>query len=167
MRTLALMFACIGIAGCAGIDVQRITDANRETADGVRYWRPAPYLLVSATDKGCTAKITWLPDPSEQYAISARPGLGSASIKPTLVEGWQLTALEATADTAVGSEIIGLISGALGEKSLRGGREVMPLTPGLYPFGVVGNRLVLDVEHPSFTAGQPCSTVVAPGGPPG
>lgn len=38
--------ALASLAGCASVDVTRISDANRDTAKGFRYYMPRPYLVV-------------------------------------------------------------------------------------------------------------------------
>lgn len=91
--------AAILTSGCAQVDVRRVTSRYQP---GIRYWRPAPYIaLTPATGATtCEAKLVMLPDKSEEYAINMSSGLwGSASAKPTLQDGWNLTALDASADS--------------------------------------------------------------------
>lgn len=98
--TVACLLAIL-TAGCAQVDVRRVTSENQT---GIRYWRPAPYVALTPTTVGnvttCEAKLVMLPDKSEEYAINMNSGLwGSASAKPTLQDGWNLTGLDASADS--------------------------------------------------------------------
>lgn len=46
---IGFVVSCAGLAslaGCASVDVTRISDANRNTAKGFRYYMPRPYLVV-------------------------------------------------------------------------------------------------------------------------
>jgi len=103
-------------------------------------------------------KLIYLPDLAHPMAMTASSGLfGTAAMKPTLQDGWMLTALDSSADnkvaevlTAVGS-IIGAATGAGGSKASGGTKStsadasfkgtekaVSPprpiLRPGLYRF---------------------------------
>jgi len=123
------------LLGCATVEVTRITDANRMTAEGIRFWRPAPYLAVFGEKDGtCSGKLIYLPDPKEEYAIRESAGFGSASLKPTLTDGWNLTAFDATVDSKA-ADLLGNITkiGApagtkVGEKQ----PNYTDLSPGLY-----------------------------------
>ncbi len=82
---------------------------------GVRYYRPKPYLLVepsgttvtdskknvtlSPSDEFVSIRLEYLPDFSEEYAINVSPGLGDADVKITLEDGWNLTSLNQDLDS--------------------------------------------------------------------
>lgn len=62
--------------------------------------------LASGTDQsfggsseGYLAKVIYLPDMSRPMSVAIRPGFGSASLKPTLQNGWMLTGFDASADS--------------------------------------------------------------------
>ncbi|MFO1088419.1 MAG: hypothetical protein U1E46_02420 [Hyphomicrobiales bacterium] len=104
---MALVLA-ISLSGCASVSVQRVTDPVKQT--GIRYWRPAPYILVQevvTADKAvvCDAKVMTLPDKSEEYAINFTPGMGTAEVKPTLTDGWRLDGLDANLDSKTADNI--------------------------------------------------------------
>jgi hypothetical protein len=228
---LAVAIVVGGLAACASVDVIPLTVQGQKATDqepGVRYYLPAPYLLVAELpptptgakdkskpgdqpgdippdEKGLTEshagaapkpgspkdggadsgtsgpgannasapvsdtsfqagtpqymmKLIYLPDRAHPMAMTAHSGLfGTAAMKPTLQDGWMLTALDSSADnkvaevlTAVGS-IIGAASGAGGAKASGGkppsaeasfGADGKPLPkpslpilrPGLYRF---------------------------------
>jgi hypothetical protein len=102
--TFARIAVCAAVSviatGCAAVDVQRVQSYNQP---GIRYWRPAPYIALQPAANNatkCEAKIVMLPDKSEEYAITVNTGLwGSASANPTLQDGWNLTGLDAKADS--------------------------------------------------------------------
>lgn len=99
-------------------------------------------------------KLIYLPDYSQPMAIHGSPGLfGSSQMKPTLQDGWMLTALDATGDSKVSdtlsavASIIGSIKGGgslpSGTSAKVGGSELINgttvvtptlpvLSPGLY-----------------------------------
>jgi hypothetical protein len=104
--------ACLGIAGCAAVDVRRVAEANQP---GVRYWRPAPYLALQPTTANgattCEAKVVMLPDKQEEYAITMNSGLwGSVQANPALSDGWNLTSLDGKADSKTAETLTALAS---------------------------------------------------------
>jgi len=134
--------ACIFVGGCAAVDVQRVESYDQH---GVRYWRPAPYVAVGPVVANgtttCQASMVMLPDKSEEYAITLNTGLwGTASANPTLADGWNLTGLNASADSKT-SEVLGSIASILNAGALKPafytpGAKPSPGTPtcaqGLY-----------------------------------
>lgn len=86
-------------------------------AQGIRYYRPKPYLKVvpaeiqiakdaSRIEPGLV-KITlaYLPDFSEEYAIDVRPGLGVADVSLELEDGWNLTKVNQKFDSQTDENI--------------------------------------------------------------
>ena len=74
--------------------------------EGVRYYRPKPYLLISALHKDTTASpdfvsitLDYLPDFSEEYSINVRPGLGIADVNVSLEDGWNLVSINQKLDS--------------------------------------------------------------------
>jgi hypothetical protein len=104
-------FTGLYLSGCANVSVARVTSHNQP---GIRYWRPAPYLALDETTEGskttCNAKIVMLPDKSEEYAITMNAGVGTASAKPQLQDGWNLTGLDANADSKTSENITAVAS---------------------------------------------------------
>jgi len=86
---------------------------------GVRFYRPKPYLFLSPataktikeTEDALTTTFTspsyqyvdinlqYLPDFSEEYSISVRPGLGVANVGFKLENGWNLTEISQELDS--------------------------------------------------------------------
>lgn len=111
---LSIVMACtvgVFLCGCANVSVARVTTLNQP---GIRYWRPAPYLALEETTEGskitCNAKIVMLPDKSAEYAITMNAGVGTASAKPQLQDGWNLTSMDASADSKTNENITALAS---------------------------------------------------------
>ncbi|MDG4881999.1 hypothetical protein [Mesorhizobium sp. WSM4884] len=112
---LCAVIACaageVFLSGCANVSVTRVTSYNQP---GLRYWRPAPYLALEETSESgkttCNAKIVMLPDKSEEYAITMNAGVGTASANPQLQDGWNLTGLNASADSKTNENITALAS---------------------------------------------------------
>jgi hypothetical protein len=99
------------LSSCAGVQVKRVVTENQE---GLRYWRPAPYLayVQTTTDKGvtCELKPFYLPDKSEEYAITIHAGMGAAKVNPILAEGWNLTSLDTDVDSKASENISAIAS---------------------------------------------------------
>ena len=96
-----LLLVPLLLAGCAGVNVSRVTDPNQP---GIRYWRPAIYVALQKSvakdeTQTCEFKTLTLPDKSEEYAITFTPGMGTANVTPTLYEGWRLDSLNANLDS--------------------------------------------------------------------
>ncbi|MEN2746755.1 hypothetical protein [Sphingomonas sp. T9W2] len=99
---------------------------------------------------GYTLKLIYLPDRSRPMRLSVHAGFGTASLKPTLQNGWMLTGFDAAADSKA-SELLAsvaqLVTAAKGpaaaaEASTKGGgaggrgeaADSGILRPGLYDF---------------------------------
>jgi len=114
----AMLLVPLVLAACVHTVVRPFSEAKDADAYGVRFYRPAPYLWLASDDKGrCIPTIVYLPDPRQQVIMQVSPldgwfGIGSASMKPTLQDGWNLTALESTVDTKV-PETLTAIGGLL------------------------------------------------------
>ena len=95
---------CVGLFGCT----PRIIVRQSPTADdeGIRYYRPKPYLLISALHKDTNASpdfvsitLDYLPDFSEEYSIKVQPGLGIADVNVSLQDGWNLVSINQKLDS--------------------------------------------------------------------
>jgi hypothetical protein len=161
-RIIASLLISLAAAGCAGIDVSRVTQAD---AKGLRFWRPAPYLVLTATDKGCAAKIVYLPNGDEEYALTITPGIGNVSLKPTLDQGWLLTGLDASVDTTKVVDLFEVFAkaGGLGSFEASSPGAKRDLRPGLYRLKFEKGGLVVDPSA-VVVAGDECRKLVD-GGP--
>lgn len=135
------------IVGCARLEIRKATPSDLE---GLRFYRPWPYLWVTVNEHGqCIPSITYLPDTSQEYIIIAHAGFGSATFKPTLKDGWNLTAFDASVDTKV-AESLNAIGGLLGKIAPGGLLKTVaptpkPISPGLYRL-VFTDGIVTDVR---------------------
>ena len=137
----------IGLIGCAQVHVKRLTPDDI-TSEGVRFYAPQPYLLVTlqpatggSGSPTLQAQVLLLPKINEQYAITVTPGWGTVNGNVTLKDGWMFTTLSAQMESK-GPETINAIAGlitaaggiksaeALGVSSLPKMEQV--LAPGLY-----------------------------------
>ena len=93
--------------------------------NGIRYYRPKPYLLVTSgqvakitnsSDKTVTTttvpdiryvniQLQYLPDFEEEYALDVRTGFGTADVSITLDDGWNLTAVNQKLDSKTNENI--------------------------------------------------------------
>lgn len=63
MKLSSLLGLLILVAGCTGMDVGRVTSSNHTEDLGIRYYQPAPFLLVYSDGKGgIHHEILTLPD---------------------------------------------------------------------------------------------------------
>ncbi|WP_028002884.1 hypothetical protein [Sinorhizobium arboris] len=112
---LCLMLIPLALTSCAGVQVKRVTSHNQQ---GIRYWRPAPYLALveTRTEKTVTCDVRpfYLPDKTEEYAITISAGMGAVKATPTLNDGWNLTSLSTDVDSKA-NENITAITGLLKE----------------------------------------------------
>jgi hypothetical protein len=101
----------ISASACARVEVTRLADA-KTYSEGIRFYRPAPYVVTSLEKDVCTHRIVYLPDPDEEYLIRVRSGLGTVDAKATLENGWSLTAFGETRDSKI-PETITAVGGLL------------------------------------------------------
>src|SRR5215468_3653613 len=147
---VAIGIAALAAAGCARVIVERV---RAEDAVGVRFDRPRPYVLRMLNERGeCEDALVWLPDESQEYAISVRSGLGTATASATLANGWNLVAFGEARDSRI-PETIEALSGALAAGSAAAapapgpkGAAARPSAPGdcapaLYEFTHEGGRI--------------------------
>jgi len=119
-------------------DQQLPQDEKYYKTQGVRFFRPHPYLWITASDKGaCQMDIVYLPKMDEEYVVTASTGIGSVTMNPTLTNGWSLTALNAAADSKANEMVtaIGNLTGNVA-KAAGGGQGLLStgteFGPGLY-----------------------------------
>jgi nitrogen fixation protein len=143
---LSLIFL---MAGCAGVEVTEITSKN-PYKEGVRFYRPWPYLLVTKDEDGkFQTKNIYLPKMNEEYVINVKSGMGTVEASFTLTDGWQLTQLGDKRDSKI-PETIGAITGAatglktvLETTKAPGPAKAKSLpSPGLYRYEFDNNGLV-------------------------
>src|SRR5579863_4067437 len=188
------------ISGCT--PSVRVTKNPADNCDGIRYYRPKPYLLImpaglvhyqqekppAAVPKGSAKaeypgnpslygdastrssdalrtvaakadadggnkteivasiklveiKLEYLPDFTEEYAISVRPGLGVAEVGITLQDGWNLTGINQKLDSKF-AETLAAAAGIAKTAASAGGapRATQDFTPSQFfasnvPFG--------------------------------
>jgi hypothetical protein len=177
------MTAC---AGCAHLTFQSAAVHNEawyqrwfSQSDGIHYYRPRPYILITETkaandpQPSCVVDIKYLPDYSQEYVIIPHYWIGSVALKPTLTDGWNLTNFDSTVDTKVPETLNAFaalmkavpqsaVSPAVKTENVTGPAPTGNVRPGLYPMEPDGDRLTIDVDHPVFQAkGSVCATLSA------
>jgi hypothetical protein len=136
------------VAGCARLSVVRVAERGDTTTEGIRYYRPYPYLMVSQAKEGegLEYKIIYLPDMGQEYAIQVRAGFGVVDFKPTLENGWNLIAVDAKVDSKT-KEVMEAAAGLIekGAKVAAGGRSPdKQVQPGIYRFIIDQRRTLAD-----------------------
>lgn len=108
MKRLLTILVVLILACQIGCTPRTIVRRNPVANDqGVRYYRPKPYLLVTPVEEIVAGtkdtaqpgpnfvriQLQYLPDFSEEYSITVRSGLGTNNTSITLEDGWNLTAI--------------------------------------------------------------------------
>jgi len=164
VRTTVLLAALAAIPGCANVFVRPIANEHgspgkegSETSRGVRFYRPAPHLLLTRevvrvggaesvpVDK---ATIVLLPDYSQEFVIQWRPGFGNVAPKFTLQDGWNLTSFDSRVESE-GAAALGGVADLLRAVPMVGPARGAG-APGLYPMVFEEGRWRVDWEHPVF-----------------
>jgi hypothetical protein len=133
------LLAAVVWSGCAGVEVSRITEKNKD-ADGVRYYRPYPYLLVTGdpadqSKEKVECRIVYLPNIAEEYVVKVTSGFsGSVDAKIALEEGWKLTSLGDARDSKSVETITALAGLIKDAKGIAPVGRPATLKPGLYAF---------------------------------
>ena len=125
--------ALLGLLLCAACGSVAVTRLARDSdyREGIRFYRPQPYLLVSAKGADRAAQVVWLPKKDEEYVLRVRSGMGSVDAKFALQDGWNLTEY-GESRTPETSDLIGAAAGvAKAAEALVGGPRG-ELEPGLY-----------------------------------
>jgi len=153
-RKMLLCALMLLMLGCARLEIRKATSSDTE---GLRFYRPWPYLWITVNDKGqCIPSITYLPDLNQEYLIVPHAGFGLVTMKPTLQNGWNLTALDATVDSKA-ADVLNGIGGILGKIASLGMVRLTisekVLGPGLYRF-VYTNGEITDLTPIFQTAGE-------------
>ena len=112
---LAVVLSCFSMGlGCA--PRVRVKSNPGPHDQGIRYYRPKPYLLISniaervpnengkpgravLDERYVDIQLQYLPDFEEEYAIDVRTGFGVADVAITLEDGWNLTAINQKLDS--------------------------------------------------------------------
>jgi hypothetical protein len=121
-KYLPLVLAGLLAGGCANVEVKHVP--FDDTSNGVHFYEPKPYLLVSKslkTDKDGKSlppefsnQIIYLPNPKQRYAVKINPGWGTVDGSVKLVNGWMLDSLGSKMDSKI-PETINAIAGLLKE----------------------------------------------------
>ena len=123
MKTQKVAACCVGLllCGCAHVVVRHV--GPNDKSDGVHFYEPRPYLLISdqPTDKGTNgmvhsynSTIIYLPDKSQRYVVQIKQGWGTVNGSVKLANGWMLDTFGAQTDSK-GPETITAVTGLLKE----------------------------------------------------
>ncbi|MEE2640839.1 MAG: hypothetical protein VX768_09450, partial [Planctomycetota bacterium] len=134
IRIFIFAVCCLGSLGCS--PKVRVVKNPGELRDGIRYYRPKPYLLITpyetVTSRGegksqtrinatsetrVQLELQYLPDFAEEYSIQVRTGLGSSSVNFQLENGWNLVSIGQQLDSKFDKnvEAVGNAAGAIAE----------------------------------------------------
>lgn len=102
--------------GCASVQVKHVS--ADDTSEGVHFFEPAPYLLISKTippkkdnaqpPPEFSSQIIYLPDPSQRYSVKIHSGWGAVDGSVKLINGWMLDSLGAKSDSKMPETITAL-----------------------------------------------------------
>jgi hypothetical protein len=109
-------------------------DSESKYRDGVRFYRPQPYLLVTDAKGAIETSIVYLPKTNEEYALRVRAGVNGVDAKASFDQGWNLTSLGDTRTNGLAETLTavgGLGRAAAGFQGALATPEA-ELAPGLY-----------------------------------
>ncbi|HEY6873211.1 MAG TPA: hypothetical protein VI298_10845 [Geobacteraceae bacterium] len=124
--------------GCAHIDFG---------GDGMTYFDPKPFLLVSTT-KDCTTNATVLIIPGDKKVMKFESGYGSAELSATLSNG-MIASVGQKTDTKIPetiTSISGLVTAAAGVKAMAAAGKQVICTPTAKLYPIVSG--MPDMDHP-------------------
>jgi len=102
LATLAMLALpwTIQLTSCANVRVRRMRSQEQDS-EGIRFYRPHPYVLVRVEGDKITAQVVQLPDRDQEYLVDWSPGFGTVKPGLQLTDGWNLTAFNS--DIATGA----------------------------------------------------------------
>jgi hypothetical protein len=155
---MLLVGTAILVSGCATVRIKKITSSDQ---DGLRFYRPDPYILVSADSVGgektrLKTEVIWLPNYSEAYAIEPIGRIGKADLTVTLANGWNLTGLTLNRDTKAPETIEKLLAGIGGIAGITGLMDSAELSktrfsPRLYKLVYSSSGQIVALEEIKLT----------------
>ncbi len=147
-KLLTVLIVISSVVGSLGCTPRIKVIANPTARDqGIRYYRPKPYLLVTSgttqvtkgEDSSTTTivpdaqyvniQLQYLPDFAEEYALDVRTGFGSANVGITLENGWNLITVNQDLDSQTdenvkaAAELIGSIGKIAGGAGLSANKD--------------------------------------------
>jgi hypothetical protein len=139
MNKIGSMMLALLCAGCASVSVRRLDKGDAGYDEGVRFYRPWPYLSITKevganNAKTLKAEIVMLPDadPSNEYVVQWSAGwFGTTNPNVTLSEGWNLTGFNSKVEAGTSALLTSLAGVATSIKDVRTTGEP-ELVPGLY-----------------------------------
>jgi hypothetical protein len=76
MDRLMVALAFLAVTGCSTVEVKPFDPTSYQ--DGLRFYRPEPYLLVTRENDGMLrSMIIYLPNKKEEYVVRAVPEVAS------------------------------------------------------------------------------------------
>jgi hypothetical protein len=144
------------IMSCASYKIFPI-DGENKNQEGLRFYKPQPYLLVSYTSQAASTKavgaaaatvtqtdltldykLIFLPDYTQGFVMQRRGGMGTVDASVKLTDGWMLTELGMKTDSQVPqtiealSKLIPTLPGLKGAVLAPGGPPPAADPSGLY-----------------------------------
>lgn len=110
-RAHGIAILCVlsaSLAGCAGFSARPVATADEDaSANGIRYYEMAPYLLVYADGKGgITSSIEMMPDTSRKMVMDLNAFASANNTTLTFVNGVLTSSKFVVDNTAVPAAIV-------------------------------------------------------------
>jgi hypothetical protein len=148
----AVLFVVFAV-GCSSVTIKKVAKGDT-TTEGLRFYRPAPYLVVTkdtAKDTSLTYKIIYLPDKSEEYTIQTNAGIGTVENTYTLTDGWELTNYTDKRDTKITEAVTGAAGMVTALATLKSVHEddktLQAITPGIYALEFDENGMIKGIKQ--------------------
>lgn len=135
-----IVLVALVFTSCANITVRQLTP-EKPYDEGVRFYRPWPYLSVSQEQDAnknpiLKAQVIMLPDasPEGEYVVEWKSGwFGTVNPNFNLADGWNMTGFNSKVETNAAALVtsLGSFAGAIGLASTDGSKHEA-IGPGLY-----------------------------------
>ncbi len=136
--TICVVLALLG-AGCATVSIEKVTGGQPQA--GLHFYRPEPFLLVTADNKQLSTRVIYLPNRAEEYVVRTHAYFAKQEFNAKLQDGWNLVDFGHTADTTPAATL-DAVNGTIGTFVLPRDPAVSSLlAPGLYRFVYRGGAL--------------------------
>jgi hypothetical protein len=107
MRNLIIACFVMCSMSCSSYKVYKYDNLS-VNQDGVRFYRPDSYLLITRDENSgkLTYTIIYLPNKNEEYVIKKKGFIGKAELTVKLDNGWNLTGYGLNTDTQIPETIL-------------------------------------------------------------
>lgn len=155
-RVAQWIFCTVLLAGCAGVDVTVIADANADAAaNGLRYYDTSPFLLLYTDAKGgLRSELLYLPDTTKKRAITPYHYAASNDTVLTFDQGRLVQAKTAINETVLPAAVVKSLENLAAARLAAGVERTIP-APSLFRIVKQGGNWTLAGQQALDLHGRP------------